>query len=648
MALPLEAKLRPAIELISAGTVMGVALWVMWKPHWFLLSRGWSGVVTATLLGFALWRALQGAEILRYRRGLRRLTPYKLAARDIPVSPHKLFLGAGFRWDRRHTQRLIEARKPETQRWIGPLVTGDQGGDPALHGVGAGEERNVYMPLSERVGHTLVLGTTRVGKTRLAELLITQDIRRGDVTIVFDPKGDEELLKRIYAEVCRAGREDDFVLFDLSRPEISARYNPVGSFFRVTEVAGRIAGQLPHEGSASAFREFAWRFTNCIAQPLVALGVRPTYSAIQQHLTNIEALFVSYAEFWLARHGPMDWRAQVELTEKALRPDTKLAYKGRSPYAIALAEMLREQHLYNPVLDGLRTAFSYDRVYFDKITASLLPLLEKLTSGPAAQLLVPDYGDITDRRPIFDWQGVIAKRGIVYVALHALQDREVAAAVGNSMLADLTSVAGQIYAYGTEQGLPTAALKTPKQLPRLALHVDEFNELAGEEFIPLVNKAGGAGYQVTVYTQTISDIEARFGDRAKAGQVIGNFNNLIMMRVKNIETAQILTDQLPMIRVLTKVAGSMSSDGHEDDGPAAFTSRNEDKLQETEAETVTPADLVQLPKGQAFALIEGGQLWKIRIPLASTVNDPHMPADNEMINVRLRQRYAGAALAYGR
>jgi hypothetical protein len=50
------------------------------------------------------------------------------------------------------------------------------------------------MPLSGRVGHTLVLGTTRVGKTRLAELLITQDIRRGDVVIAFDPKGDADLL----------------------------------------------------------------------------------------------------------------------------------------------------------------------------------------------------------------------------------------------------------------------------------------------------------------------------------------------------------------------------------------------------------------------------------------------------------------------
>jgi hypothetical protein len=128
------------------------------------------------------------------------------------------------------------------------------------------------MDIADRVGHTLVLGTTRVGKTRLAELLITQDIRRGEVVIVFDPKGDVDLLRRIYAEAERAGRADEFFMFHLGHPEISARYNPVGSFSRITEVATRIAGQLPSEGQSAAFKEFVWRFVNVMARALVALG----------------------------------------------------------------------------------------------------------------------------------------------------------------------------------------------------------------------------------------------------------------------------------------------------------------------------------------------------------------------------------------
>jgi hypothetical protein len=65
------------------------------------------------------------------------------------------------------------------------------GGKPSLHAVEPNEQ-DVWMDIGERVEHTLMLGTTRVGKTRLAELLITQDIRRGDVVIVFDPKGDAD------------------------------------------------------------------------------------------------------------------------------------------------------------------------------------------------------------------------------------------------------------------------------------------------------------------------------------------------------------------------------------------------------------------------------------------------------------------------
>ncbi|MCQ3823116.1 TraM recognition domain-containing protein, partial [Streptococcus agalactiae] len=71
---------------------------------------------------------------------------------------------------------------------------------------------------------------------------------------------------------------------------------------------------------------------------------------------------------------------------------------------------------------------------------------------------------------------------------------------------------------------------------------------------------GGAGIQVTAYTQTLSDIEARIGNRAKAGQVIGNFNTLQMLRVRETATAELLTQQLPKVNVLTKTLVSGATD----------------------------------------------------------------------------------------
>ncbi|MGS5659124.1 type IV conjugative transfer system coupling protein TraD, partial [Pseudomonas aeruginosa] len=93
-----------------------------------------------------------------------------------------------------------------------------------------------------------------------------------EVVIVFDPKGDADLLKRMYVECERAGRLDEFYVFHLGHPDLSARYNAVGRFGRISEVATRVAGQLSGEGNSAAFREFAWRFVNIIARALHALG----------------------------------------------------------------------------------------------------------------------------------------------------------------------------------------------------------------------------------------------------------------------------------------------------------------------------------------------------------------------------------------
>jgi conjugative coupling factor TraD (TOL family) len=392
-----------------------------------------------------------------------------------------------------------------------------------------------------------------VGKTRLAELFITQDIRRKaggqhEVVIVFDPKGDADLLKRMYVEAKRAGREGEFYVFHLGWPDISARYNAVGRFGRISEVATRIAGQLSGEGNSAAFREFAWRFVNIIARALVELGQRPDYLLIQRHVINIDALFIEYAQHFFAKNEPKAWEIIVQLEARLNDKNIPRNMIGREKRVVALEQYLSQVRIYDPVLDGLRSAVRYDRTYFDKIVASLLPLLEKLTTGKIAQLLAPNYSDLSDPRPIFDWMQIIRKRAVVYVGLDALSDAEVAAAVGNSMFSDLVSVAGHIYKFGIDDGLPGASLSV--KVP-INVHADEFNELMGDEFIPMINKGGGAGVQVTAYTQTLSDIEARIGNRAKAGQVVGNFNNLFMLRVRETATAELLTRQLPKVEVYT-------------------------------------------------------------------------------------------------
>jgi conjugative coupling factor TraD (TOL family) len=671
---PVEALLRPPVELWSTLVALATALIAVLAPWSLMMPPGVAYAAATCLALLGLIRGRQALRALRYQRNMRRLPTYRLRADRIPLSRRKLFLGRGFRWSQKHTQRLRDTIRPEVQHYVQPgflyqwarrkeveweAVPGLNaiahlmrtrawwnplrplpavGGKPALHAVEP-DEQDVWMDIGERVGHTLVLGTTRVGKTRLAELLITQDIRRGDVVIVFDPKGDTDLLRRVYAEAKRAGRAGDFYLFHLGHPEVSARYNAIGSFSRITEVATRIANQLPSEGNSAAFKEFAWRFVNIIARALVALGRRPDYQQVRRYINDIEPLFVEYAREHLRRNGSEDWeKAVAEISENTKERNLPAALRGRHPEAIALMRYLQEQDLYDPVLDGLVSAFKYDKTYFDKIVSSVGPLMEKLTTGKIAELISPDYLDEADNRPIFEWLEIIRRKGIVYVCLDALTDTTVASAVGNSMFADLVSVAGHIYKHGVAdpEGDPG---ETSGAMPTISLHADEFNELIGDEFVPLLNKAGGAGFQVTAYTQTWSDVEARIGNRAKAGQVAGNFNTMIMLRVKELATAEMLTDQLPKVEVFTLMSVSGVDDSSDPTSGVDFKSRNEDRISVSEVPMLTPAELVAIPKGQAFAMLEGGQLWKLRMPLPDPKNDPEMPESLTAIANEMERTY---------
>lgn len=675
-----EGMLRPPVEFWSAATAGGVGLIALTAPWVLMLPAGLGGIAAIVAGGFAIYRGRDGYRVVRYTAGLTRYRISSIAPHKLPRSADRLFMGYGFYWTQKHTQRLADARRPDAQDFLAPSPLGqltvaigrktlrslrrvpgfgriasallaprwwnpfadipDLGGSPLLHGV---ESKEVPMSLSQkhRVGHLLVIGTTRVGKTRLMELLVTQDIRDGRVVIVIDPKGDAELMMRVYAEAARSGRLDQLYLFHLGYPDISARYNGIGNFARITEVANRATNALPNSGNSAAFKEFAWRFTNLVAQAQVALGMVPTYELLLRDITEIEPLFVKYAEYQLHKLGPATWESQVKKIEAAIAGGSKSfqiprALQDRTPRLIAIVHVLKELQLPEPVLQGLATAVRYERSFFEKIVASLGPFLEKLTTGAVGKLISPDYFDAEDKRPIFDWMQVIRQGGIVYVGLDALSDPVVASAVGNSMLADLVSVGGKLYKSGLDPHHPDGKII----LPTVDCHFDEVNELIGPEFVPMVNKMGGSGFRVHAYTQTIPDIEARIGDAAKAQQILGNFNHLVMLRVKSSDTAKFFCDQLPKVDVtqLTMVSGV--TDTAADQGIVDFVSRNEDRVSTQQVETLTSADIMAQPQGQAFALLEGNRLCHIRMPLpVSAADDPFLPESLRAIGESMRARY---------
>jgi len=660
MQKPLEALLRPPIEWMTSITSGLIALLFLRYPEFFLLSKNSSQHFALGLSLFSLYRLKQGHRVYCYQRNLKRMPTYTMTSNQLPVSEHKLFLGKGFMWTAQHTQRLRDldlnynlhfkypsclitwARDKESQwekrpflKHLAGLFKIDHvlnpfrpyppiGGEPCIHGVSE-KEADVSISLADRAGHMVVIGTTRVGKTRFAEILIGQDIRRGDVVIVLDPKGDADLLKRIYIEAKLAGREDDLLILHLGFPELSCRYNPIGYFTKITQVATRVTNALSSAGDSAPFKDFAWKYVNLVTKALVALGVRPTYKLINFYITKLDHLFIRYSEHYFPHQDAQfekwieDYRVKNTRADKEDKNTTKKPSRHQAILAYTKEHIDRrnqdELHtLSNDLITDLFAACRLDKTYYDKITASVGPLLEKLTTGEAAELLSPDYNDLNDDRPIFDWLQVIRHKKIVYIGMDAMTDTVVSSAVGNAILTDLVSVSGHIYKYKLNHGFADIQQQSDN-FPIVRLHADEFNEIIGDEFIPILNKAGGSGFNVTVYTQTWSDVTARLGSEPKAGQVAGNLNTIVMLRTKEEKTVDMLLNQLPTVPILRVVPASSSADTPYGEEGVYYRSTNEDRFAHSEQRLIEQNDVLNLPKGQAFCLLEGGKLYKLRMPL---------------------------------
>lgn len=666
----MESLLRPPVELYSSAIMAGGATLCALAPEHVMMVPSVSYACSGLLGAAAINRFYDGWQVMQYQKNLTRLSYYEMKPQDVPCSNRLNWIGKGFEWKPIHTQRMIEAQSIRSMKYLEPstlskaarrmeirlehggklaqaianaLRTDSRwnpvrplppvGGSPIMHAVEP-NEHDVYEDLGERVAHKIVVGTTRVGKTRAAEIYVASDIARGDgCTVFMDPKSDSGILKRLYTEAKRNNRP--FFIFHLGFPDISCRYNAVGSFARISEVATRATSQLASEGNSAAFAEFSWRFVNIVAQARVAMGSRPSFVQIQGDIADMEPLFNDFAEYYFEKHKIARWGEDVQTIENNMKTPPR-HMQGRTRRTAALEAYIKTKRIFDPVLLALLSAIQYDKTYFDKLTASLLPFVEKVTSGRLVELVAPTY-DAKDPRPIIDWMTIMRQKAVVYIGLDAMTDKTVAEAIGGAMLSDLLSTCGYLYKYGLEKGLVDAKNGV---LPKVYLHCDEFNELATDFAIPILNKAGGSGVRFTAYTQSVFDLEAKLGDAAKAQQMLSNFNAIIMLRVKTVETAELLTNQLPEVTISEMSAMSSAKDNSDVTSTIHFESNNSDTIGTRQVPLLQPSDIIRLPKGQAFALLDGAKLYKLRFPLMDDRKDNiAIPKDVEEICAKMEASY---------
>ena len=67
---------------------------------------------------------------------------------------------------------------------------------------------------------------------------------------------------------------------------------------------------------------------------------------------------------------------------------------------------------------------------------------------------------------------------------------------------------------------------------------------------------------------------------------------------------------------------SVKDTAHGENG-LLFSSENEDRVTYTDIPLLSTHDVISLPKGEAFCLIDGGKLYKVRMPLPKNDKTHH-------------------------
>ncbi len=465
------------------------------------------------------------------------------------------------------------------------------GKDPAaiglavLHGVGDSE---TDLVTSEKTleGGTMIVGTTQAGKGILMNLLVTQAILKGDPVLVLDPKNSERLRHTVVAAAKAAGR-DAPLIFDPAHPAMGIRLNPLAAYSRPSEIAGRITAVMTEEGP---FKAFAWSAAHAAASLLDRLGKKVTLIAVK------EALLTGF--------GPL----LGEALEKEIPADTLTAWAtaaqrekltGRDERLFFLAQRDKAGFT-DPVIDAAVAVFRHDPTHFEKITASLMPVLDMLTSGPLRATLSPEAKENpTDSRPAVTLKTVLEQKRILYVGLDALPDPQLASAVGSMMLANLASLAGERY--------------RERKSGRVTLFVDEVSNVINRPLIEILNKGAESGIRTTCAMQTVSDLAARLGSDAAARMALGNFNNLIALRTKDRTTQEFVAETFGK----TYIAGTeaaLTTSSHT--GPSAAFASGVTRRMASVRDDIIPRDVLgKLPNGEFFASLAGGRLVKGRAPI---------------------------------
>jgi conjugal transfer pilus assembly protein TraD len=346
-----------------------------------------------------------------------------------------------------------------------------------------GRDRNFpffknYLTEKEMNHHVHIVGASGFGKTVLISHILKSKINSKSGVMFIDQKGDKETIDQLTSYVREAGRLSDLKVFSLTRHDCGASYNLLNNG-SANELRDRIMGSL--NWSEEFYKNQASSF---LLNLLIGLSFLRKNEDLKIDLHLIHKLTLdakSISE--LAQKIPIDKSFEKFCLEEAMR-------------------FLMNQDSFKS-LQGLRTQLQ--------------------------SICYSDYRDLVkDHESGIDLFKSVNEGKIVFIFLDTRRFGTTARAIGRFIVQDLKSVSARI-----DSEVPLIARKS------FSVIVDEFADLADEEFVGFLDRARSSKIGIVIAHQEISDLD-RISPQF-AARLMGNTATLFAFLQKRPESAELIS-----------------------------------------------------------------------------------------------------------
>lgn len=335
------------------------------------------------------------------------------------------------------------------------------------------------MLTEAELGHHIhIVGASGFGKTVLISHIIKQQIERNKGLAFIDLKGDIEIIKRFskYAEEC--GRLDDVKIFSLSDQNISSKYN-------------LIADGTPTQLRDKIMQSFNWSeeyYKNQSASFLLRLLIGLC------HLRDLQKLNLHLGIILEATRSP-------EYIEDLIHQISDLHKEPKYSLQSCLSFLNEKENFQS--LQGLRTQLE--------------------------SLIFADFGKlIASNDPGINLFEAVQNNKIIFIFLDSRRYGETAKSVGRFILQDLKMVSAKI----------DAEIPDYERKPFTVI-IDEFADLAQEDFIAFLDRARSSKMSIVVAHQELNDLKRISPEFA--ARLTGNTSTLYAFLQKNSESAEMIS-----------------------------------------------------------------------------------------------------------